>query len=186
MSKVSKMFEMRMKTLSSLLAIVILFPSSAAIAKETKQRSADPHVQFPSRVGLFTRHGQVELDDWGDPLADYWAGSLVFANVFYYRNRGHTLEREYSECKDAVKVGSPNARLISDSAFVLSAHRGRRAIFSIQKGPLAEGGPSKSQLIVFAVADRFLKFRITYPVAHADRAEQEIDRFLHSYPWPSG
>lgn len=171
--------------LSHLLAIFVLLAPSLAIAKESKRSTTDSRALFPSRVGLFTRHGPVELDDEGDPLADYWAGSLVFANVFYYRTRGHTLEREYSECRDAVKIGSPNARLISDSAFLLSGHRGRRAIFTIQKGPLAESGPAKTQLVIFAEADRFLKFRITYQQAHAGRAEQEIDRFLRSYPWPS-
>src|SRR5205807_6746798 len=149
-------------------------------AKESRQQVSDFRDLFPTRVGLFIRHGRVELDDWGDPLADYWAGSLAFANVFYYRTHGHTFEREYSECKDAVKIASANARLLSDAAFLKSVHRGRRAIFAIQKGPLAKRGPSKSQLIIFAIGDRFLKFRITYPVAHAERVEQEIDVCLRS------
>jgi hypothetical protein len=174
-----------MRALSILFTIVLLFPS-AAIAKEAAQRVTDPRTVFPSRVGLFTRHGRVESDDWGDPFADYWAGSLVFANVFYYRTRGHTLEREYSECKDAVKIASSNARLLSDSAFSRSGRRGRRAIFIIQKGGLARWGPTKSQLVIFAIGDRFLKFRITYSIDHAERAEKEIDIFLRSYPWPSG
>jgi hypothetical protein len=172
--------------LSALLSVAILLAPGAAIAKQTKPSATGFRAVFPSQVGLFTRHGPVELDHFGDPLADYWAGSLVFANVFYYRTSGHTLEREYSECKDAVKIGSSHARLISDSAFVLSGHRGKRAIFSIEKGALARSEPVKSQLVIFGVGDRFLKFRITYSQAHADRAEQEIDRFLHSYPWPSG
>jgi len=180
------MAKIRTRTLPTLLAIIILLSPAAAFAKETRAQTPDARAVFPNRVALFTRHGRVELDEWGDPLADYWAGSLVFANVFHYRTRGHTLEREYSECKDAVKIASSNARLTSDSAFVLSGHRGRRAIFSMQKGPLAQAGPAKSQLIIFITGDRFLKFRITYPAAHAERAEQEIDRFLHSYPWPGG
>jgi len=177
--------KIKMGRWSSLVAIVFLLAPNAAISKENKPRAADYRSLFPRSVGLFTRHGPVSADESGDPLADYWAGSLVFANVFYYRTRGHALEREYSECKDAVKVGSPNARLISDSPFLLSDHRGRRAIFTIQKGGLAMREPSKSQLIIFLVGDRFLKFRITYPLAHSDRAEEEIDRFLRSYPWPS-
>jgi hypothetical protein len=176
---------MRTRTLSSLIAIVLLFPS-ASIAKEPSQRAPDSRTLFPSRVGLFTLHGRVELDDWGDPLADYWAGSLVFANVFYYRTHGHTLEREYSECKDAVKIASSNARLLSDSAFSRSGRRGRRAIFAIQKGGLARWGSTKSQLVIFAIGDRFLKFRITYPIDHAERAEKEIDTFFRLYPWPAG
>ncbi len=172
--------------LSALLSVAILLAPGLVLAKQTRASATGFGGVFPSRVALFTRHGSVELDHWGDPLADYWAGSLVFANVFYYRTRGHTLEREYSECKDAVKIGSSHARLISDAAFMLSGHRGKRAIFSIQKGGLATTEPAKSQLVIFTVGDRFLKFRITYSQAHADRAEQEIERFLRSYPWPSG
>jgi hypothetical protein len=175
-----------MRTLSFFLAMVILLPASDARAKETRQRVTDTCALFPNRVGLFVRHGRVESDNAGDPLAHYWAGSLVLASVYYYRTSGHTLEREYSDCKDQVKINSPSARLMSDSAFSVSGHRGKRAIFTAQKGPLAVRGPAKSQLVIFAAADRFLKFRITYPIAHAERAEKEIDIFLRSFPWPKG
>lgn len=174
-----------MRALSVLFAIVVLLPPGDAMAKETRRRVTDPRAQFPSRVGLFTRKGPVKSDDAGDPLAHYWAGSLVLASVYYYRTRGHTLEREYADCKDQVKIASPSARLISDSALSVSGRRGRRAIFTVKKGPLAGRGPSKSQLVMFAVGDRFLKFRITYSVAHAERAEKEIDIFLRSFPRPS-
>jgi len=173
-----------MRALSILLALLILLPPANAIAKETRQRVTDTRAIFPSRIGLFARRGRVESDNAGDPLAHYWAGSLVLASAYYYRTSGHTLEREYSDCKDQVKINSPSARLISDSAFSVSGHRGRRAIFTAQKGPLAEGGPAKSQLLIFAAGDRFLKFRITYPIAHAERSETEIDVFLRSFPWP--
>jgi hypothetical protein len=173
-----------MRVVSILLALVILLPTGNAIAKETRQRVTDTRTIFPNRIGLFARRGKIELDNAGDPLAHYWAGSLVLASAYYYRTSGHTLEREYSDCKDEVKINSPSARLISDSAFSVSGHRGRRAIFTAQKGPLAAGGPAKSQLVIFITADRFLKFRITYPIAHAERAEKEIDIFLRSFPWP--
>jgi hypothetical protein len=175
-----------MKTLSILFAIVILLPPGVATAKETRQRVTDTRGLFPNRIGLFARHGRIEFDNAGDPLAHYWAGSLALATVYHYRTRGHTLEREYSDCKDEVKIASPSARLISDSAFSLSGRRGKRAIFTAQKGPLAARGPAKSQLLIFGAGDRFLKFRITYPVAHAEGAEKEIDLFLRSFPWPNG
>jgi hypothetical protein len=144
--------------------------------------------KFPSRVGLFLRQGSIKFDQGGNPYASYWAGGLILADVFYYRTYGHTLEREYSDCKDYVKMVSPNARLISDSAISITpgghAHRGRRAVFTVQKGRLAARGPAKSQLLIFPHNDRFLKFRITYPQAHAERAEQEIDNFVRSFPWP--
>jgi hypothetical protein len=47
-------------------------------------------------------------------------------------------------------------------------------------------GPAKSLLVIFVAGDRFLKFRITYPIAHADRVDREVDTFLRSFPWPKG
>jgi hypothetical protein len=119
-------------------------------------------------------------------VATYWAGSLALATAYYYRTRGHTLEREFSDCKDELKIYSPSARLVSDTAFAISGHRGRRAVFTATTGTLALMGPAKSVLLIFAAGDRFLKFRITYPVAHAERVEREIDIFLRSFPWPKG
>lgn len=168
-----------------LFAVTALLQPGDAVAKETRRRVTNPSALFPSRIGLFVRDKKVELDDAGDPLAHYTAGSLVLASVYYYRTRGHSLEREYFDCRDQVKIASPNARLISDSAFAVAGRRGKRAIFTVEKGPLAGRGPSKSQLLIFAAGDRFLKFRISYPQANAARAEKEIDAFLRSFPSPS-
>ena len=175
-----------MKTLSMLLAIVILLPTGNAIAKENRQPVIESRSLFPNRVGLFVRKGQVRADPAGDPVATYLAGSLALATVYYYRTRRHTLEREYSDCKDEVKIYSPSARLISDSLFSIAGRRGKRAIFTVKTGPLASLGPARSQLLIFLTGDRFLKFRITYPIAHAERVEQEIDVFVRSFPWPKG
>jgi hypothetical protein len=172
--------------LSILLTLVILFPAGDAIAREARGRSVDGRALFPSRVGLFVRDGPVQKDDEGDPLAHYWAGSLVIASVYYYRSRGRSLQHEYADCKDQVKISSSSARLVSDSGLSVAGRRGRRAIFTVKKGPLARRGPSKSQLVIFAAGDRFLKFRITYSVDHAERAEKEIDSFLRSFPRPRG
>jgi hypothetical protein len=173
------------RVLLILLAVTALLWRGDAVAKEARGRITNPNALFPSRVGLFVRDAKVKLDDTGDPLAHYTAGSLVLASVYYYRTRGHTLDREYFDCRDQVKIASPNARLISDSAFSVAGRRGKRAIFTVKKGPLAGRGPSKSQLVIFAIGDRFLKFRLTYPQANAARAEKEIDAFLRSFPSPS-
>lgn len=143
-------------------------------------------MRFPTRLGLFVREGPVRLDDGGDPWANYWAGSLVLVSVFYYQTNGHPLEREYADCKDYVKILTRDARLVSDSAIRISpagrAHSGRRAIFTSRKLGSFKG--AKSQLLIFQHKDRFMKYRITYPLAHAERAEEQIDNFLRSFPWP--
>ncbi|HKP02338.1 MAG TPA: hypothetical protein VJU77_03165 [Chthoniobacterales bacterium] len=171
-----------LRTVGVLTAVVFLFASEVNAAK-TPSSASNSQFKFPNRVGFFVRKG-VRADQAGDPIATYWAGSLAVATVYYYRTRGHTLEREYSSCKGEVKMVSPSARLVSDTTFTASGRNGKRAIFDIRTGPLALAGPAKSQLIIFPAGDRFLKFRVTYPVAHRERAEQEINVFLRSFPQP--
>lgn len=171
------------KWLSFLLTLTIIAPSGA-VAKTPSPRPSG--FKFPERVGLFVRKGGVKLDEGGDPFAHYFAGSLVLATVYYYRTRGHMLEREYSDCKNEVRKYTPSARLISDSRVSVASQIGRRAIFTAQKGLLAAGSPAKSQLVIFKTGDRFLKFRITYPIAHAERADAEIEKFLQAFPWAEG
>lgn len=173
---------LRWRMVGVLMALIFLCGPEIAAAKSP----SPARNKFPGRVGFFVRKGAVRMDKAGDPVATYWAGSLALATVYYYRSRGHTLEREYSNCKNEVKAYSPTSRIISDSSFVSAGRRGKRAIFSIRRGPLAVAGQAKSQLVIFPAGDRFLKFRITYPVAHAERAEKEIDNFLRSFPWPRG
>jgi hypothetical protein len=158
----------------------------AAIAKSSSAASDTAGAKFPARVGLFVRHGSVKLDQGGDPWVTYWAGALVFINVFYYRTHGHTLEREYADCKDSVKMVTADARLVSDAHITISpggrARSGRRAVFTSKELGVSER--AKSQLLIFQLKDRFMKYRITYPQAHAEKAEEEIGSFLRSFPWP--
>ena len=167
-----------------------VLPLNKAEAKAKATRVADSAAgfKFPPQVESFRRSGPIKFDPAGDPFGTYWAGRLILADVFYYRTDGHTLQREYSDCRDYVKIYTPGARLISDSVTTISpggkSYRGRRAIFTAKKGGLAADGPVKSQLLIFQLGDRFVKYRITYPLAHAERAEQEIDGFLRALAWP--
>ena len=144
--------------------------------------------KFPERVGLFKRQGPAKLDVGGNPQATYWAGALVLMDVFYYRTYGHTLEREYSDCKDYVKIVTPDAFLVSDSATTISpgghTRVGRRAIFRTRKPHGVFHAPLKSQLLIFENKDRFVKYRITYASTHAQKAEEQIGHFLSSFSWP--
>jgi hypothetical protein len=168
------------------LALCFLGPPGVAIAKNSSDASDTAGAKFPARVGLFVRHGSVKLDEGGDPWVTYWAGALVLINMFYYRTHGHTLEREYADCRDSVKMVTADARLVSDTRATISpggrARTGWRAVFTSNKLGISER--AKSQLLIFQLGDRFVKYRITYPLAHAERAEKEIDNFLRSFPWP--
>jgi hypothetical protein len=168
--------------------LVLPLNKAEAKAKETRAANSAGGFKFPAQVASFRRSGPVKSDAAGDPYASYWAGHLILADVFYYRTSGHALQREYSDCRDYVRIYTPSARLISDAVITISprgeSYRGHRAIFTAKKGRLGPGGPAKSQLLIFQLGDRFVKYRISYPLAHAERAEQEIDLFLKALAWP--
>jgi hypothetical protein len=137
---------------------------------------------FPGRIGLFQREDGIKYDAGGYPMAKYWAGALILLDVFFYKD--NPFELEYANCRDYVKVAHPRARLLSDGPSNLHPN-GRRARFTFAD---RFGGGSKvklqSELIMFPTRDRYVKFRITYPFSHANRAEEEIDSFIRAFAFP--
>ena len=175
----------------------LLALSTSAANKETQniaKRSASSRdsaagFTFPRHVGNFVRRGSIILDEGGNPIATYWAGALVLVDVYYYLTYGHSLDREYADCRDYVKIYTRDARLISDGEVTISPagrrHRGHRAVFRFRPDPRADfKGAMKSQLLIFQLRDRFVKFRITYSFEHADRVEEELQDFLNELAWP--
>ena len=149
-----------------------------------KHRDVDPKTGmiFPARLGIFERERGIEYDDGGYPMATYLAGRLILASVFYDKNA--PFAAEYGNARDAVKIKTPTARLISDGASNLHP-AGRRALFTFDDTFL--GGPKiklMSELMMFPHRDYYLTFRITYAAAHAERARQEIDSFVKACRLP--
>jgi hypothetical protein len=152
-------------------------------------RNSTAGFTFPARVGNFVRRGPVTFDDAGDPIGTYWAGALALANVYYYKTSGHSLEREFADCRDYVKVITPGARLLASGEVVVNAaghkHRGFKAVFRFPPNSRTRfAGAMKSQLLIFQLRDRFVKFRVTYSWDHADRVEEELHNFLSDLAWP--
>jgi hypothetical protein len=158
-----------------------------AVAREQKApsgRDVDPKtgMKFPARVGVFERAHGVEYDDAGYPMASYLAGQLGWATVFYYKNA--PFPAEYANARDAVKMKTPTAKLISDGSSNLHSS-GRRSVFTFDD--TSPGGPKikmMSELLMFPHRDYYLTFRISYPAARAERVHQEIDTFVRGFRMP--
>jgi hypothetical protein len=115
-------------------------------------------------------------------MATYLAGRMALASVFYYKDA--PFAREYAGARDAVKMRTPSARLLSDAPSKLHPS-GRRAVFTFTEKFL--GGPKNklmSELLMFPNRDLYLTFRITYLASHADRAQREIDMFVRGFRLP--
>jgi hypothetical protein len=152
-------------------------------AKPTNRTSTDARtgVTFPKQVGSFERQGSMKYDDEGYPTASYATESLIFADVFYYK--GDPFPVEYANARAAVKEGDWHARLISDEHSNLRPS-GRRSIFTFVNTIRSEKVPFMTELVMFPHHGYFLKFRIDYPAAVKDHAQQEIEAFVRGFPLP--
>jgi len=139
-------------------------------------------MKFPERISSFGREGGIEYDAAGYPEATYLLGHIALASVFYYKEA--PFPKEYANARDAVKIKTPSARLISEGPSNLHSG-GRRALFSFQ-GPFL-GRPNVklfSELLMFPHRDFYLTFRITYAASQADRTRQEIDALVRGFRMP--
>lgn len=146
--------------------------------------STDPKTgfAFPKRLGAFEREGGIAYDAGRNPMAKYFAGRLILLDAFYYKDA--PFATEYANCRDYVKLIHPEARLISDGPSNLHPS-GRRAAFTfLDKFLGGERTKLMSELMMFPHRDRYIKFRVTYPATHADRARQEIDSFVRALKLP--
>lgn len=148
-------------------------------AKGNSTSATQKAFSFPKSLGAFKREGAVKRDPAGNPIATYYAGRLVLIDMYYYKDP-LPFAGEFANCEDYVKLVHPDSRLISEGTVRLHG-TGKRAVFSFQARFLG-GSKTKvlSELIMFPHNDRFLKFRATYPAAHAARARAEIDSFIRA------
>jgi hypothetical protein len=168
----------------STFVLIFFITAASPFAREhgsAVRGDVDPKTRmtFPPRAGAFAREGGIGYDNAGYPEATYAAGRVAFASVFYYKNL--PFAAEYANCRDAVTMKTPSARLISDGASNLHSG-GRRAVFAFEDVFL--GGPKTklmSELLMFPHRDYYLTFRVTYLASHADRARQDIDTLVRAF-----
>jgi hypothetical protein len=137
---------------------------------------------FPAHISSFKREGPIEYDAGGYPEATYLLGRVALASVFYYKDAPFLTE--YANARNAVKIKTPSARLISDGPSNLHPE-GRRSVFTFQETFLGEPKIKVlSELLMFPYRDFYLTFRITYVASQANRARKEIDELVRGFKMP--
>lgn len=153
--------------------------------------------RFPPSVGIFERHKVIAyragLKDVsigynsGDP--QYRSGSTVYFYPVYDRigDAAANLEHEFEAVKAQISR-YPGGTWIEERALVqvkqpsgpisgLSAtYRFRTWFFGAERDVYSE-------LQLFMLGERFVKFRHTYPVEHEDFLRPEIDNFMTKLRW---
>ena len=165
-------------------ATALLIASVATQPSAVAAGDVDPKtgMKFPARIGSFQREGGIDYDAGGYPEATYLLGRMALASVFYYKEA--PFPTEYANARDAVKIRTPSARLISDGPSNLHP-KGRRAVFTFQGQFLGEQNAKLfSELLMFPHRDFYLTFRITYLASQADRTRKEIAELVRGFKMP--
>jgi hypothetical protein len=147
---------------------------------------------FPTGVGIFKRAQVQQYNQAGsDVSAAYNAGVLIAATVYVYpappQPGADVLAPEYASKRAEVLHGHQDAAVLSESPATVSQggrkYSGKRAYFSYRDIFARTQQNVKSQLLVFHDGPVFIEYRFTYPGDHAEKAEEEIQRFIRGWSW---
>ncbi len=176
----------------TLLAFFAVLLASCGTLPSTFERSSDSTLvftpsqwRFPVSIAGFKRAEVVRYDQAGfDCSVAYNHPSSITATVYTYPAGGRSLDTEVRSVSGEIerqhRSGPPKIRTVAS----FGSHNGIRighsyaGVFAMLPQEL------RSQTLVFRIGASFLKFRITYPEANAERAEVAINSFLAQYQWP--
>lgn len=100
----------------------------------------------------------------------------------------HLFARALETEKASIMNAHPNARLISDGAFVLTEagrkHEGHESIFEFQYTFWGTPEDAFSRLYLFRHNDWFIKYRITSSKGAEESAKKAISSFMTDLHWP--
>jgi hypothetical protein len=147
---------------------------------------------FPTHIGVFEREQMRPYNQVGsDVSAGYNAGVLIAATVYVYpapsQQTAEVLSREYVSKNAEVLHGHHGVVVLSEIPVTVTQggkqYSGKRAYFGYRDVFARTPQDLKSQLLVFHDGPFFVEYRSTYPVGHAQQAEQEIERFIRAWSW---
>ena len=183
--------------ISTLAVLLVVSPSwSRSTPFETLPDGRIRHMfsgfVFPKQIGVFHREQMRQYNQAGSDIsAGYNAGALIVATVYAYpapsEQSADVLSREYASKRAEVLHVHQGVSVLSESPLAVSQggtkHSGKRAYFAYNDIFGHTSQNLKSQLLVFHDGTAFVEYRFTYPRDHADRAEQEIERFIQAWLW---
>ena len=176
----------------ALFAFCAVLLTSCGTLPPTFERASDSTLiftpsqwRFPVSIAGFKRAEVVRYDQAGfDCSVAYNHPSSIAATVYTYPASGRSLDTEVrgvsGEIERQHRSGPAKIRAIAS----FGGHNGIRlghsyaGVFAMRPQEL------RSQTLIFRIGASFLKFRITYPEANAERAEVAINAFLAQYQWP--
>lgn len=147
----------------------------------------DSGFSFPAEVAGFKRGHAIEYDGSGQDVsvAYNYLDPRIIVTFYVYPLGGLTLDEEFLRRQNEVKTVSPSAKLVSTGTTKVSP-QGLTALIGTYSIPnsFIDGKLIKSLLLVGQRGDRFIEYRISFPVAGGDAASDLAQRFLADFSWP--
>lgn len=147
----------------------------------------DSGIAFPSRLGSFLRVTGNQYDDQGRDISVGYNGDIpVVVTVYVYPTEGRSLEADLVQQSAVVLDAHPGATVLEHRKVQVTPEDVDASLVSFEFSADFYGKQQSlhSQLVLARLGERFVKYRITYPVAIADIAAEDSTRFLHHFAWP--
>ncbi|MGO8706015.1 MAG: hypothetical protein ACLQVA_19605 [Candidatus Brocadiia bacterium] len=92
--------------------------------------------------------------------------------------------------KQAIMAAHPDAKLLQEDKVKVTqgkvAKTGLHALFRLTQPTTAGPQMSRSEAFLFTHGKWFIKYRLTYPEAHAEQCARDIKAFMETLKWPEG
>lgn len=147
----------------------------------------DSGFAFPARIGSFARATGRQYDAAGRDISIGYNGDIPsVVTVYVYPANGSDLESSLTSQSAEILTNYPGARITGRRTVQVTPAdiRAESVTFAFSTLFFGKEQPLHSELVLARHGDNFIKYRITYPVAIADLAGEDSNRFLQRFAWP--
>ena len=143
---------------------------------------------FPAKFGSFQRALPQQYDADGEDFSIAYDSLLppISITVFVYPAAGRSLEDEFARRQNEITAVHPEAKLFAHGSATLSPSR-EHALSASYRYRAVFGDVEQTVLSALLIArhgDRFVAYRVVYPVAAKALATPAALKFEQAFPWP--
>jgi hypothetical protein len=181
------MFTSKASLVSLAIATATLIQTTNAPAQQPKRQSSGA-VKYPATIAPFKRQKITNFTRDGANSSGTYTSKDGHVNAYVYPARAPyspSLPTHFEQCRREIRMLWARPRTISRRSISISRngrqYPGMEEVFS--GAPLGTG-ESVSTLTVFKANDRYVKFRITSPIALRAQQASQLAAFIQKFPFP--
>lgn len=147
----------------------------------------DSGFAFPARIGSFARVTGFQYDRAGRDISIGYDGDIPSTvTVYVYPATSQDFESVLVAQSAQVLASYPGARVTGRRTVQVTPAGISAEAVSFSFSAVFQGSEQAlhSELVLARHGERFIKYRITYPVAIADLGAEDSSRFLQRFAWP--